>query len=92
MALLERFFLSRSIISFEKDNLELFQLLLSPFKQIFSGNSVVTFGAFIVNPNFKKYLVRKAFTYAKTGVFTMVSGYLVFVLIYFSEEISASHT
>jgi hypothetical protein len=79
-------------ISFEKDSLELFHLFLSSCKQIFSGNSVVTFGALIVNPNFRKYLVRKAFRYAKTGVLTIVSGYLVFVLIYFSEEISASHT
>ena len=52
----------------------------------------MTLGALIVNPNNRKYLVRKALTYDETGVFIMVSGYLIFVLMYFSEETSASHT
>ena len=57
-----------------------------------SGNLAVTFGAFMVNPSNKKYFVRKALMYDETGVFIMVSGYFIFVLIYFSDDISANHT
>ena len=91
MAFSERFFWSSSTISFEKEDLELIQFFLSSFKIISFGNSAVTFGALILYPNKRKYLVKKAFIYDETGVFIIVSGYCVLVRIYFSEEISASH-
>ena len=90
MAFSERFFWLSSSINLEKEDLEFFQLFWSSFKDILSGNSAVTFGALMVNPSNRKYFVRKALMYDETGVFIIVSGYWIFVLIYFSEEISAS--
>ena len=75
----------------EKEDLEFIQFFLSFFKIISLGNPAVTFGALILYPNKRKYLVKKAFIYDETGVFIIVSGYCILVRIYFSEKISTSH-